>query len=64
MQNTNRKTPESSLRLNWRRATGRPLSEVEAWIEAGAIRPLPVGDGITCCRIRSAQPAAPCSTAP
>ena len=29
------------------RATRRPLSEVEAWIEAGAIRPLPVGDGVS-----------------
>jgi len=29
------------------RATRTSLAEVQAWIEAGAIRPLPVGDGIT-----------------
>jgi TonB family protein len=29
------------------RATRTPLAQVQAWIERGAIRPLPVGDGIT-----------------
>jgi len=47
MKNTSRKTPDVFSAAELARATGRPLSEVEAWIEAGAIRPLPVGDGIS-----------------
>lgn len=47
MQNTNRKTPDVFSAAELARATRRPLPEVEAWIEAGAIRPLPVGDGVT-----------------
>ena len=47
MQNPNRKTPDVFSAAELARATRRPLSEVEAWIEAGAIRPLPVGNGIT-----------------
>jgi len=28
-------------------ATGQPFADVQAWVEAGAIRALPVGDGLT-----------------
>src|SRR5215510_11403833 len=47
MQNTSRKFPDVFSAAELAQATRRPLTEVEAWIEAGAIRPLPVGDGAT-----------------
>ena len=47
MQSTTRKFPDVFSAAELARATRRPLTEVEAWIEAGAIRPLPVGDGVT-----------------
>ena len=64
MQNTSRKTPDVFSAAELARATRRPLSEVEAWIEAGAIRPLPVGDGISwLSRAEALRPAVRCSKA-
>ena len=47
MQSTSWKIPDVFSAAELARATRRPMSDVEAWIEAGAIRPLPVGDGVT-----------------